>query len=110
MPHGLRFDLWYVPHGLISQELKKLQQAESLPFCPIDAAFFLLQCCLATRAPSISKDVLDLGPLSDRGRKFLMYFPFLGHSLEFFDHNQIRGLDKGRLWKWREHSILTVTA
>ena len=29
-----------VPHGLISQELKKLQEAESLPFCPIDAAFF----------------------------------------------------------------------
>ena len=24
-----------VPDGLISQELKKLQQAESLPFCPI---------------------------------------------------------------------------
>ena len=33
--------LFVVPHGLINQELKKLQQVESLPFCPIDAAFFL---------------------------------------------------------------------
>ena len=43
-----------VPHGLISQKLKKLQQAESLPLCPIDAAFFLQQCSLATRAFKIN--------------------------------------------------------
>ena len=35
-------EIWFVvPHVVISQEQKKLQQAESLPFCPIDAAFFL---------------------------------------------------------------------
>ena len=35
-------EIWFVvPHDFISQKLKKLQQAESLPFCPIDAAFFL---------------------------------------------------------------------
>ena len=30
-----------VPRGFISQKLKKLQEAESLPFCPTVAAFFL---------------------------------------------------------------------
>ena len=29
------------PHVFLSQKLKKLQEAESLPFCPTDAAFFL---------------------------------------------------------------------
>ena len=38
-----------VPHEFISLNLKKLQEAESLPFCPTDAAFFLLQCSLHTR-------------------------------------------------------------
>jgi hypothetical protein len=30
-----------VPHNFISQKLKKLQEAESLPFCPTVDAFFL---------------------------------------------------------------------
>ena len=35
-------EIWFVvAYGFINQELKKSQQAESLPFCPIDAAFFL---------------------------------------------------------------------
>ena len=35
-------EIWFVvPHGLISEEMKKLEQVESLPFCPIDAALFL---------------------------------------------------------------------
>ena len=38
-----------VSHGFISQKLKKLQEAESLPFCPTDAAFFLYQCSLHSR-------------------------------------------------------------
>ena len=35
-----------VPHNFISQKLKKLQRAESLPFCPTVAAFLLWQCSL----------------------------------------------------------------
>ena len=38
-----------VPHGLVSQKLKKLKEAESLPFCPTDAAFLLEQCSLHSR-------------------------------------------------------------
>ena len=35
-------EIWFVaPHDFIGQKLKKLQQVESLPFCPTDAAFFL---------------------------------------------------------------------
>jgi hypothetical protein len=30
-----------VPYDFMSQKLKKLQRAESLPFCPTYAAFFL---------------------------------------------------------------------
>ena len=33
-------------HGFISQKLKKLQEAESLSFCPTFATFFLQQCSL----------------------------------------------------------------
>ena len=33
--------LFVVPHGFRSQKLKKLQEAESLPFCPTVATFFL---------------------------------------------------------------------
>ena len=39
-----------VPHGFISQKLEKLQKAESLPLCQTDAAFFLKQCSLYSRA------------------------------------------------------------
>ena len=35
-------EIWFVvPHGFISQKLKKLWEAESLQFCPTDTAFFL---------------------------------------------------------------------
>ena len=30
-----------VPHDFMSQKLKKLQEAERLPFCQTDAAFFV---------------------------------------------------------------------
>ena len=36
----LVFDLIYGTSWFIGQELKKLQEAESLPFCPTVAAFF----------------------------------------------------------------------
>ena len=38
-----------VSHDFISQKLIKLQEAESLPFCPTHAAFFLEQCSLHSR-------------------------------------------------------------
>ena len=38
---GCRMVLDLICHGFVSQKLKKLQEAESLPFCPTDAAFFL---------------------------------------------------------------------
>ena len=49
MPHGLRYfcdNSWFYK----SKTEKKLQVAESLPFCPTDAAFFLQQCSLHTLA------------------------------------------------------------
>ena len=78
-----------VPHDFISLNLKKLQEAESLPFCPTDAAFFLLQCSLHTRDGTtyILHFLLVAGPqkpqtLTASKHKYKIFGPKIQVSLE----------------------------